>query len=117
VAETPLGLDLERRDAVRAAQLRLVLSDDERAALATGALDATDAWVMKEAVLKAAGQGAHAARAVALRGALATLDGREWRLTRVPLPRTHVGWLATDGPLEALDVEAVGDATALPAAT
>jgi phosphopantetheinyl transferase len=95
IADDPIGLDLERRDAVRPTQLRLVLDADERAAVAGGALDATDAWVMKEAVLKAAGRGADAARTVTLHGRTAVLAGRTWHLHRVDLAGAHVAWLAT----------------------
>lgn len=116
VADSPIGLDLEALDAVRPEQLRLVLSADERAAVAAGTLDATDAWVMKEAVLKAAGRGIDAAGAVALRGTVGVLDGREWRLTRVRLAATHTAWLAADAGLDALELVAVEDLAALPAA-
>ena len=116
VADSRVGLDLEARGAVRPEQLRLVLSGAEHALLATRALDATDAWVMKEAVLKAAGRGIDAARAVELRGAGAVLDGCEWRLTRVPLPGEHVAWLASAAELDGLELVAVADLAALPAA-
>jgi phosphopantetheinyl transferase len=98
VADEPIGLDLERRDAVRPTQLRLVLDADEGAAVAGGRLDPTDAWVMKEAVLKAAGRGADAARSVSLRGVSAVLDGRTWHLQRVDLAGVHVAWLASATP-------------------
>jgi 4'-phosphopantetheinyl transferase len=116
VADAPIGLDLEALAAVRPEHLRLVLSAGERAAVVAGTLDATDAWVMKEAVLKAAGQGIDAAGAVALRGAVGVLDGREWRLTRVRLAATHVAWLAAEAELDALELVAVEDLDALPAA-
>jgi 4'-phosphopantetheinyl transferase len=121
VADAPIGLDLEARGAARAEQLRLVLSAEEWAAVEAGALDATDAWVMKEAASKAAGRGASAVREVALRevglrNAVAVLDGREWCLTRVPLPATHVAWLAARECIDAVELVAVTDAAALPAA-
>jgi 4'-phosphopantetheinyl transferase len=116
VSDGPIGLDLEARDAVGAGQLRLVLSASERAAVGAGALDPVDAWVMKEAVLKADGRGVAAVREVALHGRFAVLDGREWRLTRVPLASAHVAWLAADEDVDALELVAVADATALPAA-
>jgi 4'-phosphopantetheinyl transferase len=116
VADMPIGLDLEARGAVRVEHLRLVLSAEERVAVHGGALDPTDAWVMKEAVTKAAGRGASAVRAVTLRHGVAVLDGREWCLTRVPLPATHVAWLAARECVDVLEVVAVPDATALPAA-
>lgn len=99
VADVPLGIDLEARQAVRSAQLRLVLGDAERTALDGGALDATDAWVMKEAVLKAAGRGAEEARGVTLHGRTAAFAGRLWHLVRVDLARTHVAWLAAEEAL------------------
>jgi 4'-phosphopantetheinyl transferase len=116
VADAPIGLDLEAQGAARAEQLRFVLSAEELAAVAAGALDPTDAWVMKEAVSKAAGRGAIAVRAVALRDRVAVLDGREWCLTRVPLPATHVAWLAAREHVDAVEMVAVTDALALPAA-
>jgi 4'-phosphopantetheinyl transferase len=116
VADAPIGLDLEARGAARAEQLRLVLSAEEWAAVEAGALDPTDAWVMKEAASKAAGRGATAVRDVALRDGVAVLDGREWCLTRVPLPATHVAWLAARERIDAVELVAVADAAALPAA-
>lgn len=91
-----VGLDLERRGAVRLEQLRLVLDATERAGVASRALDATDAWVMKEAVAKAAGRGIEAIRGVALRGAWAALDGDAFALLRVDLAPTHAAWLALE---------------------
>jgi 4'-phosphopantetheinyl transferase len=116
VADVPIGLDLEARGAARAEQLRLVLSAEERAAIDAGALDPTDAWAMKEAASKAAGQGARAVRDVALREGVAMLDGHAWCLTRVPLPATHVAWLAARERIDAVELVAVTDAAALPAA-
>jgi phosphopantetheinyl transferase len=116
VADVPIGLDLEARGAARAEQLRLVLSAGERAAVDAGALDPTDAWVMKEAVSKAAGRGVTAMRDVTLRDGAAVLQGREWWLARVPLPATHVAWLAARERIDTLQVVAVTGATALPAA-
>lgn len=106
VADFAVGLDLEPRDAVRPEQLRLVTDDVERASFAAGTLDATHAWVMKEAVLKAAGRSADAARAVTLRGRTAMLDGALWHLRCVDLDDSHVAWLAT--PLPDVAVEVVG---------
>jgi 4'-phosphopantetheinyl transferase len=106
VADVAVGLDLEPRGAVRPEQLRLVTDDVERNSFATGALDATDAWAMKEAVLKAAGRGAHAARAVALRGRTGVLDGAVWHLRPADVGASHVAWLAT--PLPDVAVEVVG---------
>ena len=91
-----VGLDLEPRGAARAAQLRLVLGPGERAAVAAGRLDPTDAWVMKEAVLKAAGRGAVRARDVELQGRCASCEGVQWRLHPVDLGEPHAAWLATD---------------------
>lgn len=99
-----VGVDLELRDAVRPDQLRLVLDDAERDAVAAGVLAPTDAWVMKEAVLKAAGRGVDAARRVVLHGRTAMHDGATYVLVRMDLPRTHVAWLAMEGA-EPADVE------------
>lgn len=106
-----VGLDLEPRDAVRPDQLRLVLDPVERGAIASGALAPTDAWVMKEAVLKAAGQGVDAARRVVLRGRTALYDGATFALVRVELAATHVAWLAIDAPVSALQLAAQPFAT------
>ena len=92
-----LGLDVEADGAVGAAPLRLVLDAEERATLAAGARAATDAWVMKEAVLKAAGLGIGHARDVQLRQEQGWLAGARYELTRVHLSPLHVSWLATDG--------------------
>jgi phosphopantetheinyl transferase len=92
-----IGLDLEARGAVRAATLRLVLDEVERQRLARGTLEPTDAWVMKEAVVKAAGLGLGALARVRLARRSAKLDGRTWRLRPVCLTHGHVAWLAHDG--------------------
>ena len=91
-----LGLDVEAVGAVGVAPLRLVLDAEERAALAAGALAPADAWVMKEAVLKAAGLGIEHARDVQLRPERAWLAGAGYVLTRVHLSVQHVSWLATE---------------------
>jgi 4'-phosphopantetheinyl transferase len=91
-----VGLDLEPRDAVKPEQLRLVLEAGEFDAVAAGAMSATDAWVMKEAVLKAAGRGVDAARDVVLHGRTAVFAGEAYSLVRVDVARSHVAWLATD---------------------
>lgn len=103
-----VGLDLEPRASVRAAQLRVVLVAEEAAAIERRELDPTDAWVMKEAVLKAAGVGVGGAQRVRLRGESATLDGARYRLLRVEFApahaATHVAWLASDAPDCVLEV-------------
>jgi len=103
VAGGCIGLDVEADGVVDAGRLRLVLDAAERAALAAGELAPTDAWVMKEAVLKAAGYGAAQARRVRLRRGRAWLDGKAYLLTRVRLSALHVSWLATDGAAPALE--------------
>ncbi|MBS0395013.1 MAG: hypothetical protein JSR54_10325, partial [Proteobacteria bacterium] len=79
----------------RAAHLRLALGAAERGALAYGTLEPTDAWVMTEAVLKAAGLGVAAAPRVRLEAGAALLDGVRYRLERVPLEGGVVAWLAS----------------------
>ena len=92
-----VGFDLEPRGAVAPAALRLALGAAEREQLARGALDATAAWVMTEAVLKAAGRGIDSAARVRLAGEAATLDGARYRLASVTLAPTHAAWLAHQG--------------------
>jgi 4'-phosphopantetheinyl transferase len=96
-----VGLDLERANAVSAQQLRLVLDARERAAIAAGELAASDAFVMKEAVVKASGAGLTALGRVRLAGATAELDGTAFWLSNVPLPQPYLAYLATDRPLAA----------------
>ncbi|MCZ8130726.1 MAG: 4'-phosphopantetheinyl transferase superfamily protein [Steroidobacteraceae bacterium] len=114
-----VGLDLEPRGSARPDQLRLVLDAGEREAVADGRLDATTAWVMKEAVLKAAGRGASFARDVALQGHVAMHDGVLWHLQQVDVGDAHVAWLATDRESEPATRHArhlaVADLLALPA--
>jgi phosphopantetheinyl transferase len=117
VAETGrVGLDLEPAGAVRAATVRRVLDADECARLASGELAATDAWVMKEAVVKLAGRGIGALGAVALRGERASLDGCEFWLRRVTLVPSHTAWLAEErvAPQVATLARAAGDFAPLP---
>ncbi|MDT8997726.1 4'-phosphopantetheinyl transferase superfamily protein [Paucibacter sp. APW11] len=75
VAAQAVGVDTETYDAMRADSLQLLIRDDESQALATDLgcdLQAarTLAWCIKEALFKAAGQGAFAsfARALQLQG-------------------------------------------------
>jgi len=89
-----IGLDLEPAGSVGEATARRVLGPDERQRLASGELAATDAWVMKEAVVKLAGRGVGALRAVTLRGDRASFEGGEFWLKRVELAPSHTAWLA-----------------------
>ena len=93
-----IGFDLEARAAVRAGQLRLLLDAGERARLARGGLAPADAWVIKEAVAKAAGLGLAAVARVRLKARSAVLDGREYRLRRLALAASMSAWLAYDAP-------------------
>ncbi len=97
-----VGFDLEASGAVGAGALRLALGAAALEQIASGALDPVAAWVMTEAVLKAAGRGIDAAAAVRLAGATATLDGTRFRLAAVKLEPTHVAWLAHEGDTLAL---------------
>jgi 4'-phosphopantetheinyl transferase len=91
-----LGLDLEPAGAVAAATLRRVLSAAECERLARGEFVPTDAWVMKEAVVKLAGRGIGALASVALGDGSARLGTEVFHLQRVPVGAGFVGWLATD---------------------
>ena len=91
-----VGFDLEPRDAVAPAWLRLALDPAEQGQLIRGELSATAAWVMKEAVLKAAGRDVAAVAGVRLEGAIATLEGTTFHLVPVALAPSHVAWLAHD---------------------
>jgi phosphopantetheinyl transferase len=111
-----VGLDLEPQRAVGAATLRLVLDAVEERRLARGTLRSTDAWVMKEAVVKAAGLGLGAVARVRLARRSARLDGRAWRLRPVSLAAGYVAWLAHDGTRArvTLVAHAAGELKALP---
>jgi 4'-phosphopantetheinyl transferase len=93
-----IGLDLEAADSVRSSTVARVLSPVERERVARGELNATDAWVMKEAVVKAAGRGVGALRDVRLDGRRARLAQEEFWLQPVELARSHTVWLARDLP-------------------
>ena len=103
-----IGFDLERKASVTPDQLRLALGVAEHAQLTSGALDATDAWVMTEAVLKAAGAGVADAPRVRLVGPEAALDGRRWWLTAAAVGGGHVAWLAHDPAAISLTVVRAG---------
>ena len=92
-----VGFDLEACGAVGAGALRRALGVAELAQLARGALEPVAAWVMTEAVLKAAGRGIAAAAAVRLAGGSATLDGARFQLAAVALEPTHVAFVAHEG--------------------
>jgi 4'-phosphopantetheinyl transferase len=97
-----VGFDLEAAGAVTAATLRLALGADEHARVAGGEVEATAAWVMTEAVLKAAGRGVDAATRVRLAGRGATLDGARYALAAATLEPALVAWIAHEGTVLAL---------------
>jgi phosphopantetheinyl transferase len=99
-----VGFDLEAAGAVTAQSLRLVLTPDERRRLEAAALEPTAAWVMKEAVLKAAGLGIDAAAQVQLHARHATLGTNEYRLVPVPLGPDWVAWVAHETSAVAVTV-------------
>ena len=99
-----LGLDLEPVGAASAQVLRLALGEPERARLASGELDATVAWVMTEAVLKAAGLGIDAAARVRLGASGGSLDGRAYGLQRASLGDSHVAYVAHEPGAVRLEV-------------
>ena len=113
-----VGLDLEARSAVRPEQLRLMLDAAERERLARGGLAPSDAWVMKEAVVKAAGLGLAAVPRVRLRARSAVLDGRVFRLRPLALAAGQAAWLAHDAPRLRLAIvgHAAGEFAPLPRA-
>ncbi len=113
-----VGVDLEPAGAVRQAVARRVLGAAERARLERGELDATAAWVMKEAVVKAAGRGMAELANVELGDGRARLGARDFWLQPLALASTHVAWLACDRAFAAPVAVAVdaGEFAALPAA-
>jgi phosphopantetheinyl transferase len=96
LARGRIGLDLEPRAAVRLSHLRLALDAHERAALEAGRLTPADAFVMKEAAIKAAGATIAALPRVRLRGRRARLDASTFRLIPVNLGAKFSAWIATD---------------------
>jgi len=91
-----VGLDIEIAGSVTARVAARILSAAERAAVEEGAMSATDAWVMKEAVVKLAGRGLGALEAVALEAPRARLEGEGYWLESVAVPDRFVAWLASD---------------------
>lgn len=89
-----VGFDVERDGAATAQHLRLALAPATRERLASGALSPTQAWVMTEAVLKAAGQGVDRSAAVELGDGTARLAGARFRLVEVELAAGFVAWVA-----------------------
>lgn len=100
-----VGFDLEPAGAVAPEALRLALGAGGRERLATGALDATGAWVMTEAVLKAAGRGIDSAARVRLENGSATLEGERFALAAAMLEPAFVAWVAHEG--DALELRCV----------
>lgn len=92
-----VGFDVEAAGAVGPQALRLALGAAERARLRPDGCDATDLWVMTEAVLKAAGRGIDAAARVRIGARAATLDEARFGLTPAMLDRALVAWLAHEG--------------------
>ena len=91
-----VGLDLEPIATVRASTAARVLSPSELKAIARGQITPTDAWVMKEAVVKAAGRGVGSLPSVRLDGRRASLGEADFWLRPVEgIPR-YVTWLACE---------------------
>ena len=111
-----VGLDLEAAGTVATATAGRVLSASERAALDQGTLDATDAWVMKEAVVKLLGRGIGALAAVRLRDGHASYEGESLRLHPVAIEPGYVAWLASDAAASQIVVRAGEPVAPLPAA-
>lgn len=88
-----VGFDLEAAGVVAPESLRLVLGGSGCARPA----DATAAWVMTEATLKAAGRGLDAATLVRLTERAATLEGERFSLAPATLEPTLVAWIAHEG--------------------
>ena len=99
-----VGFDVEARDAVGTEALRVALGPPERELLVHGALDPTAAWVMTEAVLKAAARGIDASARVRLAGEAATLDGVPFRLAAVAVAAGCVAFVAHEGAGLAMQV-------------
>lgn len=80
-----VGIDLEPADRARPAAVRRIAAADERMALENGSVTATELWVAKEAVLKAAGAGLADIRRVHVRSDVASFDGSDfyWRRYRL----------------------------------
>ncbi|HUO95714.1 MAG TPA: hypothetical protein VMT92_05735 [Steroidobacteraceae bacterium] len=92
-----IGLDVEPDRPLAASALRRALGAETLAALADGRLEPVRAWVMTEAVLKAAGRGVEAAARVRLESVAATLDDERFVLVPLALATAHVGYLAHEG--------------------
>ena len=124
-----VGLDIETSGSVTARVAERILSPGERAAVERGVLSSTDAWVMKEAVVKLAGRSIGALEAVALEAQRATLEGEGYWLESVALaaaratlagagywlepvalPVGFVAWLASDVPTRRVSVHAAAAA-------
>ncbi len=101
-----IGLDLEATGSVAPATAARVLDTKERAALDRGALDPTDAWVMKEAVVKLHGRGIGALASVHLRAHQALLEGATAWLHRLTLAHGYTAWLASDAASSQIRVRA-----------
>lgn len=107
-----VGLDLEAAGTLETSTAGHVLSEQERAAIEQGALDATDAWVMKEAVVKLMGRGIGALAAVRLRDGHASFEGESVRLHPIVLAPGFTAWLASDAATSRIVVRA-GDAAGI----
>ena len=109
-----VGLDIEPCGSVTASTAARILSIEERGAIGRGALSATDAWVMKEAVVKLGGRGIGALRAVALDATRATLGGEGYWLEAVALQEGYIAWLASDRAARRVAVHALDALAAAP---
>ncbi len=109
-----VGLDIETSGSVTARVAGRILSTEERAVVERGALSSTDAWVIKEAVVKLTGRGIGALQLVALQAAGATLGGERYWLESVEMPDGYVAWLASDHATRQVAVHAVDAAATAP---
>ena len=109
-----VGLDIEVFGSVTARVAARMFSAEERACIERGELRASDAWVMKEAVVKLTGRGIGALHAVAVEPARATLEGVEYWLEAIGVPYGYVAWLASDSATRAVSVHAADAAATGP---
>ena len=107
----PVGIDVEALGNLTARDFPLYLSEAERIWAGLSARRFYSVWTRKEAVAKAAGSGGlrDVGRVdTTVAGQRATLNGRLWRTSAVPVGRRHIAHLALPEDVDEVTVRRIG---------
>jgi 4'-phosphopantetheinyl transferase len=108
--EAAIGLDVEQRRLRDMTRMARLLDEPEQRHVATHPQAFFDYWCAREATVKASGRvGLKRIRALTLAGDTALLDERCWHLRPLALVDGYAGCLASDRPIENVEISDLSD--------